>query len=151
MKLQLIHIKDYLLAVDDSNYYDEYYLNKVDMQIYKRVSGSPYPTVGGVWHKKITHHLPLNNAPVLEGVEILPPFDEAVKLSWQLDLDYNERKGFIKGYNKAKERYKFTEEDVIRIVLKCRETGLTAEYLMLSTKPNLPSVFDTETKKYIYE
>lgn len=51
MKLQLIHTDNYLIAVDDSNYYDEYYLNKVDMRIYKRDGGGNIPTVGGVWHK----------------------------------------------------------------------------------------------------
>jgi len=35
---------------------------------------------------------------------------------------------------KAKEKYRWTDEDVIRIVEKSRETGLTAEYLIQSLK-----------------
>ena len=47
-------------------------------------------------------------------------------------------KGFISGYNQALEDNKdkkYTGEDVIRIVEKSRETGLTAEYLLLSLQP----------------
>lgn len=120
MKLQLIHIKDYLLAVDDSNYYDEYYLNKVDMQIYKRVSGSPYPVVGGVWHKKITHHLPLNNAPVLEGIELLPPLEdeaerlakELIKCSDNIEIEIV-RTIWINGYNKSQKTHPYSDDDMI--------------------------------------
>ena len=69
----IIKTENYLL-VDDSNYYDEYYL--IDMQIYKRDEGGNIPTKGGVWHKNITYHLPLNNAPILEGVPLLPPLED---------------------------------------------------------------------------
>lgn len=46
--------------------------------------------------------------------------------------------GFIGGYNQALEdnkEKKWTDEDVIRIVEKSRETGLTAEYLILLKQP----------------
>ena len=46
-----------------------------------------------------------------------------------------ESRSFIKGYTQCQEDMadkKYTEEDVINIVNKSRETGLTAEYLMLS-------------------
>jgi len=42
-------------------------------------------------------------------------------------------KGFIEGYNKAKEIL-YTEEQVIAIVEKSRATGLTAEYIIQSLK-----------------
>jgi hypothetical protein len=45
---------------------------------------------------------------------------------------------YIRGYNQALEdnkEKKYTEEDVISIVEKSRETGLTAEYLMLTLQP----------------
>jgi hypothetical protein len=163
----LIHIKDYLLAVDDSNYYDEYYLNKVDMRIYKRDGGGSIPTVGGVWHKKITHHLPLNNAPVLEGIELLPPLEyveELAKQNWG-NVHRTGVLGFIDGYNKAKEVYKFTEKDICEFVewmnlhyralehtISFKGVKGTKELINLWKKqqPKLPSVFDTETKQYIY-
>jgi hypothetical protein len=42
-------------------------------------------------------------------------------------------KGFINGYTQCQEDMakKYTEEDIINIVKKSRETGLTAEYLIL--------------------
>jgi hypothetical protein len=63
-------------------------------------------------------HLPLNNSPVLEGVPLLPPLeDEAESLSLKsvnkrgyTTDDYQD--GFEDGYNKAKEKYKYTEEDL---------------------------------------
>ena len=45
------------------------------------------------------------------------------------------REAYTKGYTQCQEdmaNKKYTEEDVINIVNKSRETGLTAEYLMLS-------------------
>lgn len=48
------------------------------------------------------------------------------------------KKGFELGYNQALEdnnHKKWTDADVIRIVEKSRQTGLTAEYLMLSLQP----------------
>ena len=47
---------------------------------------------------------------------------------------FNQYQGFIKGYTQCQEDIadkKYTEEDVINIVNKSRETGLTAEYLIL--------------------
>lgn len=72
-------------------------------------------------------HLPLNNSPILEGVDLLPPLE--------IDEDFNpigeytkeylsslmfDGKSFVSdvllatrlGHNKAREKYKFTEEDM---------------------------------------
>jgi hypothetical protein len=65
------------------------------------------------------------------------------KESWiKLGVTDYELSAFSEGYNKAREKYKYTEEDVIRIVEKSRETGLTAEYLMLSSQ--YPTEFVSE-------
>ena len=92
-------------------------------------------------YKKVITHLPLNNSPILEGVPLLPPLPNE-----ENDLASQEYPFlFIEGYKKAKEKYKFTEEDVIKIVEKSRETGLTAEYLILSlSQPKLPVGFKCE-------
>jgi len=112
--------------------------------------------------KLIIAHLPLSDAPILEGVPLLPSFswsqqDDVEKLAKEeypifdgdlLGIANNQqhsRIDFIKGYNKAKEKYKYTEEDVIKMVEKSRETGLTAEYLMLSLQqPSRPTHFECE-------
>lgn len=72
-------------------------------------------------------HLPLNNSPVLEGVPLLPPLeDEAESLSLKsvnkrgyTTDDYQD--GFEDGYNKAKEKYKYTEEDLMEAMLQISE------------------------------
>lgn len=116
----------------------------------------------GWWHggKKVIAHLPLNNSLIHKGVPLLPPLpnEEDVEKLAEKEITFvegssdikgmiisAERGGFVKGFSKAKEKYKFTEEDVIKIVEKSRETGLTAEYLMLSlTQPKLPVGFKCE-------
>jgi len=109
--------------------------------------------------KKIIAHLPLNSSPILEGVDLLPSFkDDVEKLARQFAIDESYGKisgdlfkGFMFGYNKAKEKYKYTEEDVIKIVEKSRETGLTAEYLMLSLQqPKMPVGFKCEMETTSY-
>jgi hypothetical protein len=91
MKHELIKRENYLLIVDDS--------------------------------KKTIAHLPLNGAPVLEGVDLLPPiegeagelaniFSNGFQLYLSLDMVGALREGFVSGYNKAKEKYKYPEEDL---------------------------------------
>ena len=94
------------------------------------------------YSKKIIFHLPLNNAPTLERVELLPPLeDEAEKFAeskypkntdsfydgWDESICPKRTLSLLKdtnstssalmiackiGYNKAKEKYKYTEEDL---------------------------------------
>jgi hypothetical protein len=92
MKHELIQTENYLLVVDDS--------------------------------KKTIAHLPINGAPVIEGVDLLPPiegevgelaniFSNGFQLYLSLDMVGALREGFVSGYNKAKEKYKFTEQHLI--------------------------------------
>lgn len=82
--------------------------------------------VDGNGCKKIIAHLPLNNAPQLEGVPLLPPLpsgeDDVRKLadtSWEAinngdihdELFY--KKGYTIGHQTCKENYRFTEEDML--------------------------------------
>ena len=138
MKYDIIKTDNYLIIVDDSEIKEgEYYLSKISNEVFRR-------SKGGHWienydkkiYQKIIAHLPLNNSPILEGVDLLPPLN---------DDDYLDgcEVEFINGYNKAKEKYKWTDEDVIKIVEKSRETGLTAEYLLLSlSQPKYPIGFE---------
>jgi len=75
---------------------------------------------------RIISHLPLNGSPILEDVDLLPPYsrhqedgvDDAVirfKESWiKLGVTDFELSAFSEGYNKAREKYKYTEEDMIQ-------------------------------------
>lgn len=63
-------------------------------------------------YKKIIAHLPLNNSPILEGVDLLPPFEDEVEKKLNENCNPKIAAIMIKGYNKAKEKYKYTEEDM---------------------------------------
>jgi hypothetical protein len=90
--------------------------------------------------KKIISHLPLNGSPILEGVPLLPPYSrhqedgievickqEAEKLhdknrheDWGIynELVSDDAALIKRGYNKAREKYKYTDEDIKTILLK---------------------------------
>ena len=158
MEHKLIQTENYLLVVDDSEIkYDDHFIDEYKM-LYMLKNGSieTYKSA-----KKVIAHLPLNNSPILEGVDLLPPLEDDVEklaeihtteLDWDTD-DYEKncaRFSFKEGYNKAKEKYKWTDEDVIQIVEKSRNTGLTAEYLMLSLQqPKYPIAFECEIFGYV--
>lgn len=103
MTHKLIKTDNYILVVDDSVHpYDS---SKV---------GNPLA------------HLPINGSPILEGVDLLPPYhqedglDDAVirfKESW---IKF-EMSAFSEGYNKAREKYKYTEEDVRKAITMARD------------------------------
>jgi len=158
MTHKLIKTDNYLLVVDDSeikkgDYW--HYVGELDNPILNYLPSTWYDNLHDRnKYKKVIAHLPLNGLPILEGVPLLPPYsrhqedglDDAVmsfKESWiKLGVTDYELSAFSEGYNKAREKYKYTEEDVIRIVEKSRETGLTAEYLMLSSQ--YPTEFVSE-------
>jgi hypothetical protein len=97
MTHKLIKTDNYLLVVDDSVHpYDS---SKV---------GNPLA------------HLPLNGSPILEGVPLLPPYsrhqeDGLEEYAQSCNQLYKEWlvTGYKSGYNKAREKYKYTEEDMI--------------------------------------
>jgi hypothetical protein len=78
--------------------------------------------------KKVISHLPLNNSSVLEGVPLLPPLEDEVEgLAKEFATkplnpsnptgtitDLSLQLGFKSGYKKAKEKYKYTEFDIIK-------------------------------------
>jgi hypothetical protein len=104
MTHKIIQTENYLIVVDDSEI-------KVGDYTFQESSNfiSKY---NNAYSKKIIAHLPLNNSPILEGVDLLPPLedDEVEKLAYKynpvMKLD-NEfiRSAFKAGYNKAKEKY----------------------------------------------
>ena len=110
-------------------------------------------------------HLPLNNAPLLEGVPLLPSLefdDDVEKLAEKNCYDRHETynseytHAYIEGYNKAKEKYKYTEEDIDKAIEMAKEKH---DYLYgyywnkeqiiqsLSQPKNMPVAFERETGK----
>jgi bisphosphoglycerate-dependent phosphoglycerate mutase len=177
MTHSIIKTDNYLLVVDDSeiaigdtvlvdcselevldirkvnDYYNEQFLFEGNGQIHMD------------YCKKIISHLPLNNSPVLEGVDLLPPIEDDVeKLADDLypiqiedDWDKNKqyRDEFIEGYNKAKEKYKYTEEQMKRIYEKGYSAGrnelnsresdkIKYDYIQSLQQPKTPVAFECE-------
>ena len=122
MKHKLIKTDNYLLIVDDSEI-------KVGDYTYQEAANL-ISKFNNAYCKKIIAHLPLNNSPILEKVPLLPPFeqeDDVEKMAInEVGVDgeiYNEydHEIFIKGYNKAKEKYRFTEEDIRKAIEMSRD------------------------------
>ena len=165
MTYNIIKTENYLLVVDDSEIKKGDWClangvtyNNTVVKYLKIPCPPPYVSNLSIL-KKIIAHLPINNSFTLKGVDLLPPLErDDVKLAEKefpnlyqpmkgLDTTLLLREGFQSGYNKAKEKYKWTDEDVIKIVEKSRETGLTAEYLLLSlSQPKSPITFMFETE-----
>ena len=94
--------------------------------------------------KLIIAHRPLTDAPILEGVPLLPEFSqdndvedlakdvyqylgpELVKSEQNRHTDIL-RYGFKAGYNKAKETYKYTEDDLIAVWNVAFEEGVSLD------------------------
>jgi hypothetical protein len=132
-------------------------------------------------YKKIIAHLPLNNSPILDGVDLLPLLedeDDVEKLAkqWCLINNYNSEdmihsnyinyirvyQLFIQGYNKAKEKYKYTEEDLRDALYKMyslfmssdlkskmevlkKEKDISDKIIQSLQQPKMPIEFDTIT------
>jgi hypothetical protein len=121
----------------------------------------------------IIAHRPLTDAPILEGVPILPEFSQEDDVE-DLALAYASSKGyvnpegysdkqvgllhgFIDGYNKAKETYKYTEDDLIsfhkwafqkvRIEESDKNTKELLDEWQSIKQPERPKYFECEMEK----
>jgi hypothetical protein len=126
---KLIKTDDYLLVVDDSEIKVGDYFYSIREIVEQSVIDYPKNEHHGV----IIAHLPLNGSPILEGVDLLPPYfrhqedglDE-FELFLNREVEFNlcpkdiiERiKWYYQTYFKPKEKYKYTEEDVVHLLHK---------------------------------
>ena len=172
MTHKLIYTPDYLLVVDNSEIkksdfcYDldgspGYKNNKFIVQCLRTA-------IDSYWNKnckKIIAHLPLNNSPILTDMDLLPPLEDEVEelaKSAFTHPDFGKYKvgsiayynGYKDGYNKAKEKYKYTEEDMIdfsiwrSITIFDQEKPLTVkgqfELWKSLSQPKMPVGFECE-------
>lgn len=170
MKHNIITTENYLLIVDDSEIKENDYVyveGHVNPQICKGFENNGdvlcYNNLPYIKEKtkKVISQLPLNNSPILEGVDLLPPLvhpncciakdggltnmnkgcaernrclppleDEVEKLADKLIScsDFIDvllvKEVWKSGYNKAKEKYKYTEEDLRKAIDMAQETML---------------------------
>ena len=140
MKNNIIKTDDYLLIVSDEEIKvkDKVYWtdpedgisSKINtaLEIYEDLIFMSEPNASEIEAfphevKKITAHLPLNNSRILEGVDLLPPLEDDETI-----CPYPEEKqnavDWHNGYNKAKEKYKYTEDDLRKAIDMAREQYL---------------------------
>jgi hypothetical protein len=107
--------------------------------------------------RKIIAHRPLSDAPILKGVPLLPEFSEEddvenIAYNWFVTADKKTTifdlgwvNIFTAGYNKAKETYKYTEDD-LRKALLIKHDGLSVDYVIQSLQQSKrPKYFECET------
>jgi hypothetical protein len=130
-------------------------------------------------YKKIIGHRPFTSAAILEGIPMLPQFSKeksVVSIAEEILLSHPDFKaegfseyqngrfnGIIDGFNKAKETYKFTEEDLETAMLKISEYLLESiennkvpnsgekvdEIIQSLQQPKLPKYFQIEMLCYV--
>ena len=89
------------------------------------------------------YHLPLNTAPTLEGVPLLPALEDGL---------------FVLGMKERSTLIMYTEEDMrdaynlgLDTDSKLNPNKVYDDFIQSLSQPKLPTEFDTETKQYIYE
>lgn len=77
MKHEIIKTDDYLLVVDDSEIIGGDYRVNIQRGYIQLVDDNPeYYNKRNDVFKKVIAHLPLNNSPILQDVDLLPPLEE---------------------------------------------------------------------------
>jgi alpha-amylase/alpha-mannosidase (GH57 family) len=175
MKKEIIYAADYALVVSDEEIKEGDLVfvdcSEVEVQDIRKVKDYYNEQFlfenGGQIHidycKKVIAHRPLKDAPILEGVPLLPEFskeDDVKKLALKTyPFSNSERNAFITGYNKAKETYKYTEED-LRKAMRMYKGEFTKGIVysqdsiiqsLNQSEPKLPVAIECEMKKdYLY-
>ncbi len=112
---------------------------------------------------KIIAHYPLNGAPYLFAVDVLPPSwrdsgEDVDKLARE-EILYNDvkREWWKQGYNKAREKYEFTKEDMRKAIIMSSLS--TVDFIpdrcdvIIQTiqQPKLPIGFECEMITRVYD
>jgi len=132
MKEEIVYTDDYALIVSDEHIKDvRPHKGKYHLEDGLTINKFPdYLTDLGAC-KLIIAHRPLTDAPILEGVPLLPEFskeDDVVELALRTyPFGNSERNALITGYNKAKETYKYTEDDLIAVWNVAFEEGVSLD------------------------
>jgi hypothetical protein len=179
MTHKIINTGQYLLIVDDSEIKGKGFRLDLKRNSVGFIDDDVYYNERKNEFKKIIAHLPLNNSPILEGVPLLPPLEdnnnevwnqgleaELNKLPYTKHLDdgqYNDGQlagfefGATWGYNKAKEKYKYTEEDIEIAIKKAVKLGnlhdpikAVRDITYSLQQPKMPVGFKCEMEKGDY-
>jgi hypothetical protein len=127
--------------------------------------------------KRISAHRPFNGAPYLDDVDVLPSIgeiDDVEQLAilkypvimspngrtlagghYDIDVNFSERSAYKHGYNKSREKYEFTEEDIRKAFCDGQFDGMMGvtnncpvsnvdTYIQSLHQPKLPVAFESE-------
>lgn len=160
MTHEIVKTENYLLVVDDSEIKEDDWVideNESIAKADKRFIFNCDHEFYKFW-RKIIAHLPLNNSPILQGVDLLPPLEQEDDVEKLADETYPKtyysgiyvdgwlKAGFIKGYNKAKENlheilsdfyYYATDGEV------CKHETIN-EFIQSLSQPKMPTHFECE-------
>ena len=132
MKHEIVYTDDYALIVSDEQIEDvRPFIGRYHLEKGLIINQFPTYLTDLSECKLIIAHRPLTDAPILEGVPLLPEFkkeDDVVELALRTyPFGNSERNALITGYNKAKETYKYTEEDLIAVWNVAFEEGVSLD------------------------
>lgn len=170
MEKEIVYTYKYALILSDEEIKEGDYRINIQRNTIHFVDEEPsYFNKRNDVFKKVIAHLPLSDAPILEGVPLLPSFswsqqDDVQELAereyrefphnpkdktdWHYNRDvhcFKKRKAFIKGYNKAKEKYKFTKVNMLIIrnkLVNILPTGDVSAWYMITSISNYTKWFD---------
>ena len=158
MKYEIIYTEEYALIVSDVEIKDVMpFIGKYHLEKGQIINQFPnYLTDLGDC-KLIIAHRPLTDAPILDWIPVLPAFsfsqqDDVKQLSLEMGLEfyvggnYDFENGVRKGYNKAKETYKYTEEDLRKSMTMYQE--LFTKGVVGSEEQVIASIQQTKRPKY---
>lgn len=148
MKKEIVYTDKYALILSD----EPIIHNKYGFHIINRTI-SKIVTFNGYDWKDIIAHLPLSNAPILEGVPLLPPLPQGDDVDALAKSQFRKSEYEIKlreeafqiGYNKAKEKYKYIEEDIRRAITLGWDGDLSPNEIIQSLQqPSRPTHFECD-------
>jgi len=124
MEYPIIKTQNYLLIVDESEIKKcTYCYDEINKRLFFYEGPLRYN------YKRVVAHLPLNNSPILEGVDLLPEIEE---------------------------EYHFTEEDLRQAIISAHQIGLNKcnygeqmynDIIQLIKLPKLPIAFNLEMEE----
>jgi hypothetical protein len=153
MRHEIIYIDGYSLIVSDEEIKQgDWCVDKHDV-VYKQETDKIFPKFNGA--KKIIAHRPLTDAPVLEGVALLPEFEDDDFLNTEIQVVGDNKtmsvSNFLKKY--GKETYKYTEEDLIKAIELAQTPSdydsfpFIDEVMQSFQQPKRPKYFECEIEK----
>ena len=160
MKKEIVYTDKYALILSDERIEDvRPHKGKFHLEQGSIINRFPTYLTDLTECKLIIAHLPLSDESILEEVPLLPSLPQGEDVD--TDMFYHKQvmnpyptgsqsftsyeKGFIEGYNKAKEKYKYTEED-LRVAISLTRDGVSGadEIIQSLQQPSRPSHFECE-------